>query len=52
MGAHLEDGLGAVEAPAGAGDVHAVLEQSRNREWDRDTMHLGVKMQRWASPAT
>src|SRR5262249_5579340 len=26
-GAHLEDGLGAVEAPAGAGDVHAVLDQ-------------------------
>src|SRR5262249_48109664 len=26
-GAHLEDGLGAVETPAGAGDVHAVLDQ-------------------------
>src|SRR6266498_3529 len=26
-GAHLEDGLGAVEAPAGAGDVHAVLDE-------------------------
>src|SRR5215471_6666140 len=25
--AHLEDGLGAVEAPSGAGDVHAVLDQ-------------------------
>jgi hypothetical protein len=29
-GAELEDGLGAVEAPSGSGDVHSVLDNSLN----------------------
>ena len=31
-GAELEDGFGSVEAPAGAGDVHAVFDDSLNLE--------------------